>query len=153
MSDAKNMPELPDKAVEATQVSVIECNIDDMTPEQLAYACEIILQRGALDVWQTPIIMKKGRMASQLSVLAKAEEADAIADIVLKETSTLGVRITNYRRRVLPRAFKTVDTAYGEITVKCAPGKAAPEYEDCRRAAREHGVPIAEVYDAAKRQI
>ena len=137
-------------AREARDVAVIECNIDDMTPEQLAYACETLMEAGALDVWQTPIIMKKGRMASQLSVLCAQDDAEMMADEVLRQTSTLGVRIALYARRVLPRAHRTVDTQYGPVRVKTAPGKSAPEYEDCRSAARASDVPIMDVYDAAR---
>ena len=121
-----------------------------MTPEQLAYACERLMEAGALDVWQTPIVMKKGRMAAQLSVLCAAERAESLAEIVLRETTTLGVRMAGYARRVLPRSVRTVDTRFGPIRIKCAPGKAAPEYEDCRQAARAGGAPIMEVYEAAR---
>ena len=138
----------PERA--AADVTVIECNIDDMTPEQLAYACERLMEAGALDVWQTPIVMKKGRMAAQLSVLCAAERAESLAEIVLRETTTLGVRMAGYARRVLPRSVRTVDTRFGPIRIKCAPGKAAPEYEDCRQAARAGGAPIMEVYEAAR---
>lgn len=135
--------------VSAEQVALIECNIDDMTPEQLAYACQLLLERGALDVWQTPIIMKKGRMAAQLSVLCAADATERLAQEVLRQTSTLGVRIARYERRVLPRSQRTVDTRFGPLRVKLAPGKAAPEFEDCRAAAQRCGAPIAEVYAAA----
>ncbi|MGN1069922.1 MAG: LarC family nickel insertion protein [Candidatus Fimadaptatus sp.] len=134
----------------AADVIVIECNIDDMTPEQLAYACERLMEEGALDVWQTPIVMKKGRMAAQLSVLCAADRAEGLAEIVLRETTTLGVRMAGYARRVLPRSVRTVDTRFGPIRIKSAPGKAAPEYEDCRQAARAGGAPIMEVYEAAR---
>lgn len=136
--------------VEARRVVVIECNIDDMSPEQMAYACEKLMESGALDVWQTPIIMKKGRMASQLSVLCAKGDEERIADMVLRETSTLGVRMAEYTRRVLPRKMRTVDTRFGQVRVKHAPGKAAPEYEDCRNAARVNDAPIADVYQAAR---
>lgn len=134
----------------AADVTVIECNIDDMTPEQLAYACERMMEEGALDVWQTPIVMKKGRMAAQLSVLCAADRAEGLAEVVLRETTTLGVRMADYARRVLPRSVRTVDTRFGPIRIKSAPGKAAPEYEDCRQAARAGKAPIMEVYEAAR---
>lgn len=131
-------------------VVVIECNIDDMPPEQLACACERLMEEGALDVWQTPIVMKKGRLAAQLSVLCACADAERLAGIVLRETTTLGVRMAGYSRRVLPRTVRTVDTRFGPIRVKCAPGKLAPEYEDCRKAARASGAALGEVYEAAR---
>lgn len=139
--------------VHAGQVALIECNIDDMSPEQLAYACQLLMERGALDVWQTPIIMKKGRMAAQLSVLCAEDALERLAQEVLRQTSTLGVRIAHYERRVLPRSQRTVDTRFGQVRVKLALGKAAPEYEDCRAAAQRSGAPIGEVYAAARRAI
>lgn len=146
-ADDGNLP------VHAGQVALIECNIDDMSPEQLAYACQLLMERGALDVWQTPIIMKKGRMAAQLSVLCAEDALERLAQEVLRQTSTLGVRIAHYERRVLPRSQRTVDTRFGQVRVKLAPGKAAPEYEDCRAAAQRSGAPIGEVYAAARRAI
>ena len=136
--------------VEARSVIIIECNIDDMSPEHIAYACEKLMESGALDVWQTPIIMKKGRMASQLSVMCAKGDEERMADMVLRETSTLGVRMSEYARRVLPRKMRTVDTQFGQVRVKHAPGKSAPEYEDCRTAARTNDVPITDVYQAAR---
>lgn len=146
-ADDGNLP------VHAGQVALIECNIDDMSPEQLAYACQLLMERGALDVWQTPIIMKKGRMAAQLSVLCAEDALERLAQEVLRQTSTLGVRIAHYERRVLPRSQRTVDTRFGQVRVKLAPGKAAPEYEDCRAAAQRSDAPIGEVYAAARRAI
>lgn len=146
-ADDGNLP------VHAGQVALIECNIDDMSPEQLAYACQLLMERGALDVWQTPIIMKKGRMAAQLSVLCAEDALERLAQEVLHQTSTLGVRIAHYERRVLPRSQRTVDTRFGQVRVKLAPGKAAPEYEDCRAAAQRSGAPIGDVYAAARRAV
>lgn len=146
-ADDGNLP------VHAGQVALIECNIDDMSPEQLAYACQLLMERGALDVWQTPIIMKKGRMAAQLSVLCAEDALERLAQEVLRQTSTLGVRIAHYERRVLPRSQRTVDTRFGQVRVKLAPGKAAPEYEDCRAAAQRSGAPIGDVYAAARRAV
>lgn len=143
-ADDGNLP------VHAGQVALIECNIDDMSPEQLAYVCQLLMERGALDVWQTPIIMKKGRMAAQLSVLCAEDALERLAQEVLRQTSTLGVRIAHYERRVLPRSQRTVDTRFGQVRVKLAPGKAAPEYEDCRAAAQRSGAPIGDVYAAAR---
>lgn len=146
-AQAAAQPDEP--AARAERVALIECNIDDMPPEQLAYVCQLIMERGALDVWQTPIVMKKGRMAAQLSVLCALDAQERMAGEVLRHTSTLGVRIAHYERRVLPRSMRTVDTQYGSVRVKLAPGKAAPEYEDCRKAAQRSGAPIASVYAAA----
>lgn len=138
-------------------VVLVECNIDDQTPEQLAYVCDALLQRGARDVWQTPILMKKGRAAVTLSVLCDEPVEAAVVDFVMRETSTLGMRRHVVERHVAGRSVHTVTTPYGDIRVKRkywqgAQLYVAPEYEDCAAAARHHNVPIHDVYAVALAQ-
>ena len=137
-------------ASEATTVSMIEANIDDSTPQVLGYAMERLLSEGALDVTLAPIFMKKNRPATLLSVMSTPERADHLAGIVFAETSTLGMRIYQAERRVLARTMTQVETRYGKIQVKHAEnGNATPEFDDCRRAALEHGVPLRDVISEA----
>ncbi len=140
---------------ERDAVVVIETNIDDMNPEVYGYLVDRLLACGAKDAYLTPIIMKKGRPGVTVSVLAEEADADRLSDLLLSETTTLGVRLHRAERRKLPRRSATVDTAYGPVRVKVAgggrSGRAAPEYEDCARIARERGTPLLEVYAAAQR--
>lgn len=136
-------------------VVLLECNIDDQTPEQLAFVCDALLQRGARDVWQSPILMKKGRAAVTLSVLCDEPHEAQMVDCIMRQTSTLGMRRHMVERYVAARTLHTVATRYGDIRVKCkywhgALLYAAPEYEDCAAAARQHNVPIHDVYAAAQ---
>lgn len=133
-------------ASESTTVVVIETNIDDSTPELLGYAMEQLLAAGALDVSFTPIQMKKNRPGSKLTVVAEPEKREALAEIVLRETSSLGVRLYNAERRVQSRRIVHVDTAYGPVRVKIAQsGAATPEFEDCRQLASTHNLPLKQV--------
>ncbi len=138
------------------QVILIETNIDDMNPEILGYVTERVMEQGALDVWLTPINMKKNRIGAKLSVLASAADADSLVDIVFAETTTLGVRMQRLERRKLVREVRIVHTRYGDIKTKVSltNGKvrhATPEYEDCKAAARREGVPLMEVYEEVRR--
>jgi uncharacterized protein (TIGR00299 family) protein len=138
------------------RVALIEANIDDMTGEQLGYAAECLREAGALDVWLTPLQMKKGRPGSMLSVLAAGSDAETLIEQVLAETTTLGVRLQRMERRKLPRRTQTVSTRFGDIRVKTGVvgeqiKPIAPEYEDCAKAARREGVPLSVVYDEARR--
>ena len=142
-------------ATPADTVVQLECNIDDQPAEQLAYVCELLLHQGARDVWQTPILMKKGRAAIMLSVLCDEPHEAALVDTIMRQTSTLGMRRQIVERYVAARAFTTVTTPYGDIRVKHktwhgdAVG-AAPEYADCAAAATQHGVAIQQVYAAVQ---
>ena len=137
-------------ASEAATVSVIEANIDDSTPQVLGFAMERLLSAGALDVTLTPVLMKKNRPGTIVSVIAAPELAEDLAAILFAETTTLGVRIMQGERRVLPRRLAETATIYGTIRIKCTDtGSFAPEYEDCRRAAMEHRVPLRNVIAAA----
>jgi len=130
---------------------LVETNIDDMSPEVLGYVQERLFAAGAADVWFTPIQMKKNRPATKLSVLCAMEKEDAIVGVLLRESSTLGVRVTQVRRHEAEREVVTFPSSLGKATVKIKrwdqePVQVFPEYEDCRRLAREKEMPLAEVY-------
>jgi uncharacterized protein (TIGR00299 family) protein len=132
----------------------IEANIDDMTGELCAAAAEAVFASGALDVWWTPIVMKKSRPALVLAALATTTQRDAVIAAILRETTSIGVRYSPWSRTVLEREIVTVATPYGPIAVKLARDgaelrNAAPEYEACAAAAKQHGVPVKLVYAAA----
>ena len=124
------------------------CNLDDMTPEAIGFAQEVLWEAGALDVFTTAVGMKKCRPGVLLTCLCRPEDEETMANLLLRHTSTLGVRIHPCRRRTLPRTVETVDTAYGLIRVKYAGDKAKPEYEDVAQAARAHQVPLSQVQAA-----
>ncbi len=142
-------------APDADDAVVLDTNIDDMNPEIFGYVSARLFQAGAWDVWTTPIGMKAGRPAVQLSALAEPARAPALVDVILAETTTLGVRAHDVRRSRLPRAVVGVSTRYGQVQVKAsyfrgALRDVAPEARDCQRLAAAHGVPWREVYDAAR---
>jgi uncharacterized protein (TIGR00299 family) protein len=133
-----------------TGVTVIETNLDDMAPNVLAGLCEDLMQAGALDVSVTPALMKKGRSGHLLSVMSPPELVAALTDHLLRHSTTLGVRMTTVKRVLAQRRTLEVQTALGTARVKVKelagkPIDAAPEYEDCRRIARESGRDIREV--------
>jgi uncharacterized protein (DUF111 family) len=137
-------------------VVLLECNLDDMTGEALGYALEQLLAQGALDAWFTPIVMKKGRPATLLSVLCHPEDAPRLRQYLLRETTTLGVRWLDYQREIAQREVDQVDTPWGPVRrkIKLLEGgerRIKPEYEDCARLARENGIPLQQVIDAALR--
>ncbi len=141
---------------EKEEVYVIETSIDDMNPEFFPYAAEEIFKAGALDVFLTPIYMKKGRPGVLLTVLCREKQKNEVIKSIFSQTTTLGVRITRQERHVLQRKWLEVETPYGKIRVKLGYLKegepiiqASPEYEDCRRAALQYGVPVREVYREA----
>jgi pyridinium-3,5-bisthiocarboxylic acid mononucleotide nickel chelatase len=133
-------------AQEATTISVLEANIDDLSPQILAYAMDRLLEKGALDVTLQPIEMKKGRPGTLLRVLARPEDRESLAQVVFAETSTLGLRTYTAERRVQARRWVDVETPHGKVRVKVSgDGAYAPEYEDCRRIALESGVALKHV--------
>lgn len=132
------------------QVKVMECNIDDMSPEDYEHVMDLLLDKGALDVYFAPIMMKKERPAVKISVLYKSEHEDDIRDAIFINTTTLGVRKYMVNRDMLKRDFERVKTKYGEVTVKNCYYKGKkirtkPEYEDCKRLACENDVSILEI--------
>lgn len=133
------------------EISILETNIDNMSPEILGYTMEKLFDSGALDVYYTPIYMKKSRPSVVLTVLAKCGDEKKFTDIIFKETSTLGVRISHSLRYCMSRELVKVDTQYGAVRVKVASSedimKFAPEYEDCKNIAMKTGMPINKVYE------
>lgn len=131
----------------------ISCNLDDMTGEAISFASQRLMDAGALDVYSTAIQMKKGRPAVKLSCLVRPEAAECMAALMLRHTTTLGVRMQSFSRRMLTRSSQTVSTPYGAVELKTAEGagirRCKAEYESAARAALEHGVPLAEVIAAA----
>jgi len=143
---------------EADTVAVLETNLDDISAEILGNFVELALARGALDVFHTPIQMKKSRPGVLLTVLCRPDDADKFTELMLRETTTFGVRRSIAERRKLSREFATVETPLGPVTVKL--GKlggerlhVAPEFESCRKLAEQAGVPVKQVYEAALRAI
>lgn len=139
---------------ECREVAVIETNIDDLSPQLYEVIMERLFAAGALDVYLNPIQMKKNRPAILLSVICAPGDVDKMSDILFEETSTIGLRIDFRKRICLPREIVKVKTKFGEIKVKVArrAGKivnAHPEYEDCKAAAANYGVPIKLVRDTA----
>jgi len=135
-------------------VTVIETNIDDLNPQFYETAMERLFAAGALDVFLTPIQMKKNRPGTLLSVICDPDLTEAIAAVILAETSTLGVRMSQCERLCLDRRWEEVVTEFGGIRIKIGErdGRvitASPEYEDCKRAAMEHGAPIRRVHETA----
>ncbi len=134
------------QAVEATTVAVLEANIDDANPQVLGYAMERLLEAGALDVTLTSVLMKKGRPGTLLRVVARLEDQEQLAGLVFAETTTLGLRLYQTERRVEARRFVEIETPHGTVRFKVSEsGAFAPEYEDCRRLAREKGLPLKQV--------
>jgi uncharacterized protein (TIGR00299 family) protein len=135
----------------------IETNIDDLNPEIYAYAQEKLFEAGAADVWFTPIQMKKNRPAVLLSVLCPPEREDACVRVLLRETSTLGVRVSEVRRHEAARETLAFESSLGPAEVKVKrldgePPRVAPEYESCRRLAEKSGLPLTEVYRIVQRE-
>ncbi|HZV47553.1 MAG TPA: nickel pincer cofactor biosynthesis protein LarC [Thermodesulfovibrionales bacterium] len=132
------------------KVIVIETNIDDMIPQVFEHVIDLLYKAGSLDVYLTQVIMKKGRPGVKLTALCYEERKEALMKIILRETSSIGLRYYETRRRVMQREIKTVDTKFGKIRVKVSKLgneiiKAAPEYEDCRKIARQFNIPLIEV--------
>ncbi|MBE3069749.1 MAG: nickel pincer cofactor biosynthesis protein LarC [Planctomycetes bacterium] len=142
-------------AAEGDTAWLLEANIDDATGETLGAATQALLDAGALDVWLTPVTMKKGRPGVVLACLAADGALEAVEAAVFRETTTFGVRRTRVQRTKLAREHVEVATPFGPVRVKVgrragALVTASPEYEDCLRLAREHGMPFRQVYDAAR---
>jgi len=143
---------------ESDTVALLEANIDDQNPEILGYFSEQALEQGALDVFYLPVQMKKNRPGTLLTLLCAESEANRFCELILKQTSSLGVRQTITTRKKLRRDFKSVSTPYGAVKVKLGilDGKviqAAPEYEDCKRISQQKNVPLKTVYEAAQKAL
>lgn len=137
-------------------VTVLEATIDDMTPQVFGYVLENLLQNGALDAFGLPVQMKKSRPGMLLTVLARNQDAQRLADLIFAETTTIGLRTRREQRMILPREWVPVETRWGTVRIKLAhlrgeETNAAPEFEDCRRIAEEHRVPLKMVMQDAMR--
>jgi len=138
----------------ADEIVVLEATVDDTSPELWEHVIERLLEAGAKDAFLEPAVMKKSRPGVTLRVLAAPADRDRLAGIVFAETSTIGLRWAPWRRIVLPRETRVVETEYGAVTVKVARApdgteNVAPEFEECRRLARSRGVALKLVYQAA----
>lgn len=141
---------------EQDEVVELACNLDNATGELLGYVLERLMAEGALDAWFAPIQMKKNRPAVLLAVLAPVERADALSELLLRETPTLGVRRQVVTRQKAGREMRTVETVWGPVRAKAkllqgVVVSISPEYDDCARLAREADVPLAQVMDDARR--
>ena len=142
-------------AYQEDEVILIETNIDDINPELLAYASEVLVKQGVLDVFMTPIFMKKNRPGTMLSVLTTQDKLDEVLSTFFTEITTLGVRIHHLERKKLSRRVILVQTRFGGIKVKIGEisnqiKNIAPEYESCREVALKQGIPLKDVYHEAK---
>jgi pyridinium-3,5-bisthiocarboxylic acid mononucleotide nickel chelatase len=142
--------------VNSETISMLEANIDDLNPQVFGYVLDRLLQEGALDVFGVPVQMKKNRPGTLLSVLCKSEDASKLTQLIFAETTTLGVRQRQEVRQTLARRWENVRTQWGEVRIKIASMNGtvtnyAPEYEDCRRIAAEHHVPLKTVMQEATR--
>ena len=135
-------------------IAVLEANLDDLNPQVFGYVMDRLLEDGALDAFGLPVQMKKNRPGMLLTVLCKPEDASKLTQIIFTETTTLGVRRRDESRRILARRWQPVQTPWGEVRIKIASMNGtitsyAPEYEDCRRIAAEHHLPLKAVMGGA----
>ncbi len=140
----------------AETIAILEANLDDLSPQLIGYVVDLALAEGALDVFTTPVQMKKNRPGTLLTVLARPENEEHLRKLLFRESSTLGVRSRHEKRYALPRRHEAVTTPWGEVRMKIASlngtiSQYAPEYEDCRRIAAEHHVPLKTVMQEAIR--
>jgi uncharacterized protein (TIGR00299 family) protein len=161
----KDFPEQPNvlrlfigesvSAYEEDSSIVIETNIDDMNPQAYDYIIEKLMEKGAQDVYLTPIIMKKGRPAILLSVLTDKTRIDVVLNTIFRETTSIGVRIQEVGRNKLTREIREVETVYGKVRIKVSKRgdevlTVTPEYEDCRKIAEERQIPLKQVIEETK---
>lgn len=135
-------------------ITVLEANLDDLNPQVFGYVMDRLLEEGALDVFGMPVQMKKNRPGTLLTVLCKPEHVSTLTQLIFTETTTLGVRRRDENRETLSRRWENVPTSWGNVRIKIASMNGtvtnyAPEYEDCRRIAAEHHVPLKQVMAAA----
>lgn len=146
-----------EQAGHSESIAVIETVIDDSTPQLLAYVSELLLAAGAWDVYRAAVQMKKGRTGVQVTVLCRPDLTAALCEILFRETTTIGLRWRLENKVALEREFTKVETPWGTVCIKIARwpnggvANAAPEYEDCRRLAVEHAVPLKQVMQEAMR--
>jgi len=135
------------------EVCVLDCNLDDMTPEALGFALELLLENGALDAFITPILMKKSRPGQRLTCVCRTQDEAKLAELILRHTSTFGLRVSVKKRYMLTPEFHEIETKYGKIQIKTGRGygvvKTKPEYADAAAAARASGAAFSDVAFAA----
>jgi uncharacterized protein (TIGR00299 family) protein len=141
---------------EEEEIAILEANLDDLNPQLIGYIVDLAFAEGALDVFTAPVQMKKNRPGTVLTVLARPEHETHLRALLFRESSTLGVRTRHEKRYALPRRHEAVVTPWGEVRMKVAHlngavSQYAPEYEDCRRIAVEHHVPLKTVMQEAIR--
>jgi len=141
---------------EVEEIVLLEANLDDLNPQLIGYIVDLAFGEGALDVFTTPVQMKKNRPGTLLTLLARPENEEKLRALLFRESSTLGVRTRREKRYALPRRHEVVATPWGEVRLKVATlngtvSQYAPEYEDCRRIAAEHHVPLKTVMQEAIR--
>jgi hypothetical protein len=141
----------------ATRARLLQCNIDDMTGEQLGDVMDLLMDNGAMDVHFSAIMMKKNRPATEISLLCSEAEEPRFKELLFRHTTTLGVKSLPLEKTALERRFNKIETPYGPVTIKEAVlnGEVVhfkPEYEECKAIARRHGVPLVEVYATVARQ-
>jgi hypothetical protein len=139
------------------EIAVIEANLDDMNPQIYGYFLEKALAAGALDVYTTPVQMKKNRPGTLLTVLCKPQDTNTLMSLIFSETTTFGARTYRAQRRTLPREFVSVATSFGDVRLKISRVNGrilhvAPEYDDCRKLAVEKNVPLQRVISEALRR-
>ncbi len=157
---ARTIPDLPNIAtlivgepiaepagLSRATVCILETSIDHISPEHAAHACERLLEAGALDVWQTPIVMKKGRAGLELTVVCSAEDEGRLAETLVFETGTLGVRVRRTERYEADRSHALRETPHGPVRFKRGAGDERPEHDDVARIARDTGLAYGEVMD------
>lgn len=139
-------------------MTIVEANIDDMNPEFYGVIMERLFAAGAVDVFMTPIIMKKSRPANKLTVLTRRVHLEQVVEVIFKESTSIGLRIITAEKRVLPRETVECQTPWGSVKAKACylHGELvnlAPEYEDCHRLSNETGVPVKRIYQEAIKKI
>ena len=147
--------EVTDNRLPVDKLVMLETNIDDMNPETFSHLFPLLFEKGALDVFTTSVMMKKGRPGVLLNVLCKNEDVYKFEDLIFKETTTLGIRKSAVDRSFVERDIIQVETQYGAARAKLAKKDGqiiniAPEYEDCHHLARKHNVSLTEIYDAVR---
>jgi uncharacterized protein (DUF111 family) len=136
-------------------VAVLETQVDDLSPQAIAYTMEELFSAGALDAFTQSVGMKKSRSGTLITVICQRDRAIACQEILFRETSTLGIRIRCQERIILPRVIREVETIYGKARVKIAQRgdrtyTVQPEYDDCARLARQHQVPLWQIQNCVR---
>jgi uncharacterized protein (DUF111 family) len=145
------------QTTDAETIAVIETVIDDSSPQLLGYVSELLLAAGAWDVYRAAVQMKKGRTGVQLTVLCRPDLVTTLRDLIFRETTTIGLHWRTENKIALAREFRKVTTQWGDVQIKIARwpsgavANASPEYEDCRRIAAEHALPLKQVMQEAMR--